>query len=155
MAAQISRQRNEAARCAAELRMITSAEEFVRLRNSDREAEYSRAGTEEASLETWQAVIALYPEMREWVAYNKSVPLIILEQLARDPETRVRDAVAMRRKLSPALFEQLALDTSERVRLTILRNPKVPLSVLEKLTTDKDEYVRDLAVERLQRRQQE
>lgn len=74
--------------------MINSAEEFVRLRLSDNMEEYLKAAWDEAPFEVWLQVIETYPEMREWVAHNKSIPIEIKEILADDADERVRFNVA-------------------------------------------------------------
>ena len=73
--------------------MIDSAEEFVRLRTSEDPDEYGRAAHEAASEATWRDVIETYPDMRFWVAQNKTEPLSILETLRHDPAERVRSMV--------------------------------------------------------------
>lgn len=73
--------------------MIESADEFVRLRTSDDPAEYRRAAHDDAAERTWRDVIARFPEMRFWVAQNKTVPLSVLEDLRNDPDERVRSMV--------------------------------------------------------------
>ena len=73
--------------------MIQSAEEFVRLRTSDDASEYGRAAHEQASEDTWRDVIERFPDMRVWVAQNKTVPLSILELLRHAPDKGVRDMV--------------------------------------------------------------
>ena len=73
--------------------MIDSAAEFVRLRTSENADEYHRAAHEAASAETWLAIIDRYPDMRVWVAQNKTVPLDILGLLRHDPDERVRSMV--------------------------------------------------------------
>ena len=73
--------------------MIESPEEFLRLRGSDDPDEYQRAAHEEATLQTWVEVIERYPDMRFWVAQNKTVPLAVLEVLRRDTDERVRSMV--------------------------------------------------------------
>src|SRR5262245_20782386 len=110
--------------------MITTAEEFERLRNSELPEEYNRSAHEAASEQVWLAVLASYPEMTFWVIHNKTVPLAILELLANHPDKDVRWAIASKRKLSTALFEQLAVDTDEYVRLAIATNRKTPRHVL-------------------------
>jgi hypothetical protein len=45
--------------------MISSANEFAKLRSSQVKEEYDRAAHEEASLEVWQDVIENYPELRK------------------------------------------------------------------------------------------
>jgi hypothetical protein len=73
--------------------MIGSADEFVRLRSSENPDEYHRAANEDASAETWLDVIDRHPDMRFWVAQNKTVPLDILELLRHDPDARLRSMV--------------------------------------------------------------
>ena len=53
---------------------IESAEEFIRLRTSEDEAEYRRAASEEAPDQVWAALIEQHPEVRFWVAQNKTSP---------------------------------------------------------------------------------
>ena len=103
---------------------INSADEFVRLRESTNPAEYHRAGHEEATLEVWRDVIERYPDMRKWVAYNKTVPLEILATLASDPDWYVRSTVAMKRKLTPDLLDQLAADKSKSIRMQVAQTPR-------------------------------
>jgi hypothetical protein len=117
---------------------ITSAEEFYQLRTSDLEPEYSRAAEEPASIAVWKDVVARFPEMREWVAYNKTAPIEILEVLSRDRDERVRGMVATRRKLDRSLFERLATDRSPWVRRSIATNGKAPFDVRASLIWDKD-----------------
>lgn len=134
--------------------MIASAEEFVRLRTSDVMEEYNRAGMEEAPTQVWLDVLEHFPEMREWLADNKTIPLEILAILAKDPDERVRGVVAGKRKLSRDLFELLARDTSEAVRLGVARNRKVPADVLESLASDSEEFVRTTARDCISKRAQ-
>jgi len=65
---------------------ITSADEFVRLRTSESPEDYRRAASEDAPLDVWYAVIADHPEMRFWVAQNKTVPTAVLELLSEDAD---------------------------------------------------------------------
>jgi hypothetical protein len=99
--------------------VIESAEEFVRLRSSEDPEEYGLAAIEPAPEAVWLEVIARFPEMRPWVAHNKTVPLSILKILADDEDADVRAAVASKRKLSDELFIRLARDTDEGVRARI------------------------------------
>jgi hypothetical protein len=73
--------------------VIESADEFIRLRTSDDPAEYRRAAHDEGSESTWRDVIERFPDMRFWVAQNKTVPLSILETLRTDPDEQVRSMV--------------------------------------------------------------
>jgi hypothetical protein len=74
--------------------LIGSADEFLALRTSDDLATQRRATVEEASDDVWFEVIDRYPDMRVWVARNKTVPHIVLDRLARDLDPSVRREVA-------------------------------------------------------------
>ena len=121
--------------------MITSAEQFVALRESELKEEYDRAAMEEAPLGVWRDVIARYPEHRRWVVHNKSVPVEILEELGACDDAMVRYFVASKRKLSAALFERLSHDTSDSVRTAIVCNAKTPRAILERLLDDGNKEV--------------
>ena len=129
--------------------MINSAEEFCALRVSDDPEEYTRAAYDTASVEVWADVIAKYPDMRFWVAQNKTVPLSILEVLAQDPDENVRSMVARKRKLSESIQLILARDVDPSVRGALARNAKVTPAVLSLLLADTDSDIRRLATERL------
>lgn len=130
---------------------IESAEEFRRLRTSEDPDEYRRAAHEEATEATWLQVIDLYPEMREWVALNKTVPLGVLDRLSLDGDERVRSTVASKRKLTPALVARLARDGQAGVRGAIAcnRGRAVTVDVLTALSTDPDPVVSGEARRRL------
>ena len=83
--------------------MITSADEFVRFRSSTNPEEYRRAAQESASELVWHEIITHYPEMRRWVANNRTISISILERLSMDSDPDVRIWVAMKRKLPEAL----------------------------------------------------
>ncbi|MBB5839629.1 hypothetical protein [Kribbella italica] len=82
--------------------MIESADEFVRLRTSDDPAEFRRAAHEPAGVDTWLEVIDRFPEMRVWVAHNKTVPLAVLELLRHDADERVQRMVLEKRSWARA-----------------------------------------------------
>jgi hypothetical protein len=82
--------------------VIESAEEFVRLWTSEDPSEYARAAHDEATVETWRDVIERFTEMRFWVAQNKTVPLVILEELRSDPDEQVRSMVRAKRSWARA-----------------------------------------------------
>jgi hypothetical protein len=88
--------------------MIEPADEFVRLRASDNPNEYGRAAMDEAPESVWFEIVRLYPQMRRWVAYNKTFAVSVLEVLAADEDEHVRLFVAGKRKLTPALFDLCA-----------------------------------------------
>ncbi len=131
--------------------MIESAEEFVRLRESEDPDEYQRAAHEPASEAVWFEVVERYPEMRKWVAHNKTVPLSVLAVLASDPDSDVRDMVAMKRKVGPELLSRLAGDSHEGVRQSVATNAKTPREILERLANDPDEDIREAAQGQLER----
>lgn len=129
--------------------MILSAEEFVRLRTSELQEEYSRAAQDEAPLAVWLDVISRFQDMKQWVAHNRTVPLEVLEVLARDTRWEVRTAVAAKRKLSAELFDLLSRDEDEGVRHRIACNKKAPAAIIERLAADPVPLVRDAARQRL------
>ncbi|MBZ4420461.1 hypothetical protein [Myxococcus sp. RHSTA-1-4] len=129
--------------------MIDTAEEFVRLRMSDKQEEYSRAAHETAEESVWLDVIRRFPEMRKWVAHNKTIPPSIIAVLASDPDPAVRDMIAMKRRAGPAVLLKLSHDSSAGVRQAVAMNAKVPMEILRQLANDPDEDVAEAARGRL------
>lgn len=125
---------------------IESAEEFVELRQENDE----RAAHDDASLAVWHAIIDRYPDMDFWVAYNKTVPVEILERLASSPDARVRVMVARKRKATPALLSRLATDEHDAVRAAVARHRSTPREVLEAMLEDDWAEVRSIVRERLE-----
>lgn len=121
--------------------MIESAEQFQSLRESQRADEYSRAAHDEAPLEVWLDIIDRMPDMRFWVAQNKTVPIPVLENLANDVDSRVRGMVARKRKLPEPLQIILATDSDPAVRCALASSAKLALRALEILADDHDEMV--------------
>jgi hypothetical protein len=130
--------------------MIASAEEFVRLRTSDDPAEYARAAKDSAREEVWLTIVERHPEMRSWVAHNKTVPANILARLARDPDPGVRGTVARKRKLSPDLMFLLADDPDDGVRHALVWNASCPPELLRRLAEDRWSTVAEKARSRLE-----
>jgi hypothetical protein len=130
--------------------MIDSAEQFVLLRTSENPELYQKAANDSASEETWKEVIEKYPDMRLWVARNKTVSLNILEILSHDKNSDVRYAVAMKRKAGQDILQRLAQDPDESVRLRVCLNPKTPKVILEQLLNDKWPRVVEEAKSRLE-----
>ena len=131
------------------LTMIESSEDFIRLRTSPDPGDYRRAATEPAPVEVWRALIADHPDMRFWVAQNKTVPVEILATLAADPDPRVRSMVAQKRKLSPALQRQLARDADEGVRQRLAWNSATTRATLEALVSGPQDAAAEQARARL------
>ena len=134
--------------------MILSAEEFVKIRSSDDMNDQHRASHDEAPLHVWLEVINQFPEMKKWVAHNKTIPIHILEILARDSDSEVRCWVANKRKLTDELFWAFAKDSDASIRQRIACNAKAPLDVLQFLCTDLDPNVSNPAKEKLENRSQ-
>ncbi|MFF2481106.1 hypothetical protein [Paenibacillus sp. NPDC058071] len=129
--------------------MISSAEEFVRLRLSEDMDEHLKAAWDDAPLVVWLEVIEKYPDMREWVAHNKSIPVEIMEILALDTDTRVRFTIATKNRLPEHLQIKLAKDSDSSVRSRIVYNKKSTFQTLNLLTVDGDEEIRTLAKSRI------
>ncbi len=129
--------------------MITSAEEFVRLRTSDEPELYMRAGRDSAPDEVWLEVIEKYPDMRIWVARNYRVPLGILRILSRDLDVLVRHAVA-KKKLPDDMFVELARDPEDLVKQSLIDNRHTPERILQLLSNDESEWIANKAKRRLE-----
>ena len=125
--------------------MIESAEEFVRLRSSTEPDLYHRAAHETAHDTVWRDVITHFPDMRFWVAQNKTVPIAILQLLAKDRDPKVRTMVARKRKIGPDILRLLAADEDDAVRMSVARHPKTPLDVLQALARDSWSEIADVA----------
>lgn len=136
--------------------MIETAEEFVRLRTSKDSTDYYRAAHEPASMEVWLDVVARYPDMRQWVAHNKTIPMEILRRLADDPDRDVRTAVLAKRKvLSRAqvdrpLVEKFSRDPEVMIRAGVASHRNTPRDIIERVAKeDPSSWVRGKALETL------
>jgi hypothetical protein len=132
--------------------MIRSVAEFVKLRNSEVAEEQTRASVEDANEGVWLGVIKYHPELRKWVAHNKTVPMSIIGLLVDDVDPVTRTWVAQKRKLDRAMFVALAADPDAGVRHALASNAKLPPDLLRKLAEDPIELVASTATERLQKR---
>ncbi len=129
--------------------MIETAEEFIRLRQSENQNEYFRAAHDQAPLEIWHEVIEKHPDMAFWVAQNKTVPYQLLELLADHQEARVRSMVASKNKLKEILLIKLASDPDDSVRMNIARHKKATATVLRLLVNDSWSEIKNLAMQRI------
>jgi hypothetical protein len=129
--------------------MINSVEEFIQLRLSGNPDDYLRAAGEESTIHIWFGVIEMHPELKYWVAHNKTVQLEVLGVLSDDPSWRVRHMVASKNKLSEELQIKLANDKNPSVRQRILRNKKAAVSALLILSKDKDLEIKEMALKKL------
>jgi len=128
--------------------MIKSPEEFIALRTSTQPDEYRRAVNEEAPMEVWNAVLDSHPEMHEWVAHNKTIPLELIERLAVSSSARVRLTIAMKRRTPAGVLTMLARDPDDAVRMAVARHPKVSDDSLRILQNDPVEAIRQIASSR-------
>ena len=129
--------------------MMHSAEEFVQLRQSHCQSDCLRAATDSATVDVWLDVIRRFPEMKVWVAHNKTVQPEILIMLASDPDSKIRAAVAMKNNLPDKLFAVLACDADDFVRERISYNKKTPAQILRRLSQDSCKPVAAQARKRL------
>lgn len=132
--------------------MIRSVAEFVKLRNSEDPADQTRASTDDADEKVWLFVIEHHPDLRKWVAHNKTVPLSIIRLLIDDPDPVTRSWVARKRKLDRAAFVALSTDVDEQVRHALTTNAKLPPDLLRLLSQDPVELVATEAQNRLAQR---
>ncbi len=129
--------------------MIESAEEFASLRTSDSREEQRRATWDPAPVQVWWDVIQRFPDLRFWLAQNKTVPLEVLAVLMRDSDTRVRDMVARKRKASQDMLAELGRDSDVGIRIAVAQNVSASAGVLRMLAHDEDERVAAAALRRL------
>ena len=121
--------------------MINSAEEFKELRTSEDAEDQRRSATEFAEYSVWVDVIQKFPELKEWVAHNKTIQVEILESLALDPDSDVRCVVARKRKITDKIFDLLKDDDDESVRHALLCNTKLNIEKKLKIKVDDSESV--------------
>ena len=109
------------------------------------ESAYYRAVHDAAPLEIWLEVMKNYPDMKFWVAHNKTVPVEILKILATDDDVRVRAMVAQKRKLPERLQLKLAKDPDYSVRQSLVYNAKITKKTLDMLLQDPEQKIKKLA----------
>lgn len=134
-------------------KMITTAEEFIKLRSSERPEEYARAAQEEASSQTWEEIIEKYPDYKKWVIHNKTVPIEILEKLAKDSNPSIRAEVARKRKINDVIFQILAADKNENVRYALACNSKLTVDKLQQIKKDGSEWFTNAVAERIKQKE--
>jgi Leucine rich repeat variant len=132
--------------------MIRSVAEFVHLRTSEDPEDQTRATLDDANEKVWLAVIEQHPDLRKWVAHNKTVSLSIIRLLIDDADPLTRSWVARKRKLDRAMFVALSTDADERVRHALATNAKLPPDLLRLLAQDPVALVATEAQQRLDQR---
>lgn len=129
--------------------MIVSAEEFIKLRTSDKKEEQDRASRDHADNRVWLDIIKNYPEYKVWIVHNKTIPVDILESLAKDEEIEVREAVARKRKINDRIFELLSADKDESVRYALICNTKLSKEKKELIHTEGSNWLKAALQEQL------
>lgn len=129
--------------------MITSANEFTDLRESNDRNEQFRASHDEADIEVWLAIIEKYPQLKTWVIHNKTIQIEILEILSKDPNPDVRSAVARKRKINENIKRQLSNDENEDVRFALLSNRKLSTDELKVIKIDDSVWLQQKLSERI------
>jgi hypothetical protein len=132
--------------------MITSAEEYELLVEHEDSDVRKRAVYEEATEQTWFAILAKRSDLLAEIAMNKKLPSSIINRLITVGCSRTRSLIAMKRALSDEQFARLAGDEDESVRNMIAKNKKTPVTLLNQLTQDKYNIVADSAINQLQSR---
>lgn len=129
--------------------MIPSAEEFIRLRQSDDKNECDRASHDSAEIQVWLDVIEKYPDYKSWVIHNKTIQLEILELLCSDTDPEVRAAVARKRKINDIIFAVLSVDPDENVRYALLCNTKLTPNKISQINVDDSPWLIEKRDERI------
>ena len=115
---------------------INEAAQFEAMLRSDRSRDRDRALRISMSPAAWQRVIVERPALRRWLPFHRSVPLDVLQQLARDPDVEVRWAVAYSPRASSAMLRTLGQDVDWRVRTGVAGNRRAPRRIARALLAD-------------------
>ncbi|MBO3750924.1 hypothetical protein J5X84_33030 [Streptosporangiaceae bacterium NEAU-GS5] len=97
-------------------------------------------------------VVKDYPDTRFGVALNKTVPIEVLRELARDKDSRVRSMVAPKNKATADILASLADDEDEGIHQQVAGHTNTPTEVVVPLLEDSWEEVRQMARWNLARR---
>jgi hypothetical protein len=127
--------------------MINSADEFIQLRQSEDLNMQRRAGNDSADISVWHEIVQRFPDLKSWVVQNKTIPLEILELLAKDKDPNVRSEVARKRKISDAIFSYLSVDVDENVRYALMCNTKLPLDKKQTIKVDDSTWLTEKLAE--------
>ncbi|MER3448008.1 MAG: hypothetical protein C4291_14795 [Candidatus Dadabacteria bacterium] len=128
-------------------------EEMVELEGLDG---FERERLAQSSQTPLRVLEALAKDWRTWVrqavAGNHNTPPELLEQLGRDEMWQVRVTVAHRPEISERLIEELARDPKYLVRCGVANNPSTPPELLIQLVRDRNRTVRETAARVILRR---
>lgn len=129
--------------------VIETADEFIRLVESDDPAERRRAAWETADLRVWMTLVTEHPEMRFWVAHNRTIPQEVMRVLAADEDWRVRDRIATKNSCPSDILEALSSDSHDAVASAVAGHPNTPSSALRRLARYPWEQVSGKAIRQL------
>lgn len=132
--------------------MIETVAEFIRLVESDDPDERRRSAWEDALPQVWKSLVEDHPDMRYWVAHNRTVPEEVLRILAADPEWRVRHRVASRRSCPSDILELLSNDTHDSIASLVAGHQNTPSSALWRLARYPWDQVSTKAIRQLSER---
>jgi hypothetical protein len=132
--------------------MIETVAEFMRLVESDDSVERNRSASEDAPTSVWIELVNNYPSMRFWVANNRTVPIEVLQMLARDVNWRVRNRVASKASCPEDILALLSSDDHDSVVASVAGHPHTPSDALRRLSTHEWKQVREKAIRQLAER---
>ena len=133
--------------------MITTAEEFVRLRDSNDLTEQERASNEFADINVWLDVIEIFPKYKVWVIHNKEVQIEVLELLSKDLNPNIRSAVSRKRKINKIIKRNLSQDCDENVRFALMSNTKLTMDELKEIKVVDSLWLTEKLYERIRNTQ--
>jgi len=122
--------------------MIESADEFLKLRESDVASEQYRASHDGADISVWLDIIKSHPEFKIWVIHNKTVQIEVLEMLCVDENPEVRSAIARKRKINDKIFNLLRVDSDENVRYNLICNTKLGIEQINTIRVNDSDWLK-------------
>ncbi|GKX55995.1 hypothetical protein SOASR030_21070 [Leminorella grimontii] len=129
--------------------MISTPDEFIKLINSNCPNEYNLAGRKEAPVPVWLELIKGYPDMRVWVARNRTIPREIMDYLSKDDNPVVREAISAKYPLDVDMYLLFSRDPDEGIRARLIFNKGLPVFILKHMAeNDPSDFVREKALEK-------
>jgi hypothetical protein len=136
-------------------KLIHQASEFITALEASDATENNLIRFGKASTQTWLEIIRHSEDAAVWVALNKTIPLEMLEVLAKHSSARVRRFAADKNRITPELIALLATDSDPSVRLRIANHKKTSAEILRRLLRDDWDQVVEIAQQRLDVLEQE
>lgn len=129
--------------------MVNSVEEFLNILDSDEELGTNESRLCHAPDNVWRQIIIEHPELKRWVAWNKTISYTILEILSEDNDPEIRWWIASKTKISIGLLERFSKDSNSSIRERIVFNSFTPVHILKELSLDTDADIAENARRRL------